>query len=113
MFRHPAWAVGSYSSGPPAAGTLRTKSPGGCYQADMSPCVLYAPYPAALLEVDVGLQSRRVAGVAGRRGGEGRVVRRDHVCLELLPARPPERAAVAAAQDSRLTLGRDLAFNTR
>ena len=25
MFRHPAWAVGSYSSGPPTARTVRTK----------------------------------------------------------------------------------------
>ena len=38
MFRHPAWAVGSYSSDPPAAGTLGTKSTGGFYQADKSPC---------------------------------------------------------------------------
>ena len=71
----------------------------------------HAPYPAPLLDVDVGPQSRRVAGVAGRRGGKGRVVRRDHVGLELLPARPPERAAVAAAQDRRL-LGRDSIFNS-
>ena len=70
------------------------------------------PHPATLLEVYVGPQSGRVARVAGRRGGKGRVVRRDHVCLELLPARPPERAAVAAAQDSRLLLGRDSIFNT-
>ena len=38
MFRHPAWAVGSYSSGPPAAGTVGTKSTGGCYHSDWSPC---------------------------------------------------------------------------
>ena len=29
MFRHPAWAVGSYSSGPPAARAVGTKSTGG------------------------------------------------------------------------------------
>ena len=38
MFRHPAWAVGSYSSGPSAAGTVWTKSMGGFYQRDESPC---------------------------------------------------------------------------
>ena len=38
MFRHPAWAVGSYSSGPTAAGTVGTKSTGGFHQADVSPC---------------------------------------------------------------------------
>ena len=40
MFRHPAWAVGSYSSGPPAAETARTKSTGGFHQQDGSPCKL-------------------------------------------------------------------------
>ena len=40
MFRHPAWAVGSYSSGPPAAGTVATKSTGGFYRSDVSPCKL-------------------------------------------------------------------------
>ena len=39
MFHHPVWAVGSYSSGPPAAGTVGTKSTGGFYQADGSPCI--------------------------------------------------------------------------
>ena len=38
MFRHPPWAVGSYSSSPSAAGTVGTKSMGGVYQADVSPC---------------------------------------------------------------------------
>ena len=38
MFRHPAQAVGSYSSGPPAAGTVGTKSTGGFYICEWSPC---------------------------------------------------------------------------
>ena len=38
MFHHPACAVGGYSNGPPPAGTLGTKSTGGFYQADGSPC---------------------------------------------------------------------------
>ena len=38
MFRHPAWAVGSYSSGPAAARALWTKSTGGFYHSDDSPC---------------------------------------------------------------------------
>ena len=37
MFRHPAWAVGSYSSGPAAA---RIKSTVGFNQADVSPCTV-------------------------------------------------------------------------
>ena len=40
MFRHPAWVVGSYSSGPPAARTDRTKSTGGFNHPDGSPCTL-------------------------------------------------------------------------
>ena len=40
MFRHPAWAVGSCSSGPLAARTVRTKSMGGCYRPELSPCTL-------------------------------------------------------------------------
>ena len=35
MFRHPARAVGNYSSGPAAAETLGTKSTGRCYQGDV------------------------------------------------------------------------------
>ena len=42
MFRHPARAVGSYSCGPPAARSARTKSTGGCYHAEQSPCII--PY---------------------------------------------------------------------
>ena len=38
MFRHPAWAVGSYSSGPLAAGIVGTKSTGGFYRRDGSLC---------------------------------------------------------------------------
>ena len=38
MFRHPAWAVGSYGSGPPAANTVGTKSMGGFHQRHGSPC---------------------------------------------------------------------------
>ena len=35
MFRHPAWAVGNYSTDPPAAGTV---SMGGFHQQNVSPC---------------------------------------------------------------------------
>ena len=38
MFRHFAWAEGSYSGGPPAAGTARIKSTGGFYRSFVSPC---------------------------------------------------------------------------
>ena len=38
MFRHPAWAVGSYNSCPLAAKTVGTKSTGGCYHQELSPC---------------------------------------------------------------------------
>ena len=38
MFCHPASAVGSYSSGPPVARTVKTKSTGGFYHPDWSPC---------------------------------------------------------------------------
>ena len=37
MFRHPAWAVGSYRSGPPAAGSAGTKSTGGFFRPEWSP----------------------------------------------------------------------------
>ena len=37
-FRHPVWAVGSYLSGPPAAGTDGTESTGGFHQRHGSPC---------------------------------------------------------------------------
>ena len=38
MFRHPAGAVGSYSSGPRAAGVVGTKSTPGFLQPEWSPC---------------------------------------------------------------------------
>ena len=38
MFHHPAWAVGSYNSGIPAVRAVGTKSTGGFYQEDVSPC---------------------------------------------------------------------------
>ena len=38
MFHHPAWAVGSYSSGPPAARSAGTKSAGGFPRPLGSPC---------------------------------------------------------------------------
>ena len=41
MFRLHDWAVGSYSSGPPTAGTVGTKSTGGFYRADGSPCIFF------------------------------------------------------------------------
>ena len=37
MFRQPAWAVSSYSRGPPAARTIRTKSTEGFYCSDVPP----------------------------------------------------------------------------
>ena len=40
MFCHPAWAVGIYSRGLPAAGTVGTKSMEGFYRADGSPCTM-------------------------------------------------------------------------
>ena len=47
MFHHTAWAVGKYSSGSPPAGTVGTKSTGGFYQADVSPCIYHHAQEAA------------------------------------------------------------------
>ena len=41
MFHHAAWAVGSCSNGPPAAGTVGTQSTGGFYRPDVSPCMYF------------------------------------------------------------------------
>ena len=38
IFRHPAWVVGSCSSGPSAAEGAETKSTGGFYRPEWSPC---------------------------------------------------------------------------
>ena len=38
MFRHPAWAVDSFSSGPSAARVVGTKSTGGFANSSVSPC---------------------------------------------------------------------------
>ena len=37
-----AWAVGSYSYGPLAAETVVTKSTGGCYRPELSPCIWFS-----------------------------------------------------------------------
>ena len=57
MFRNPAWAAGSCSSGPPATATVRTKSTGSFYQHDRSPCREEArtKYGSAAPIVDGGL----------------------------------------------------------
>ena len=44
MFRHPAWAVGSYSSGPSAARDVGTKSTGGFANSSVSPCTYLMAY---------------------------------------------------------------------
>ena len=49
MFRHPAWAVSSYSSGPPAARAVGTKSTGGFHQQDASPCTRAKNYILCIL----------------------------------------------------------------
>ena len=38
MFRHPAWAVGSYRSVPPVVKNIGIKSTGDFHQRDVSPC---------------------------------------------------------------------------
>ena len=38
MFLHPAWVGGSYSNGPPSARSDGTKSTGGFYHPELSPC---------------------------------------------------------------------------
>ena len=60
MFRHPAWAVGSCSSGPLAARTVGTKSTGGCNRPELSPCtfeddLLFCQVLDALLELQTTL----------------------------------------------------------
>ena len=40
MLRHPAWAVGGYSSGPRTTETVGTKSTGGFFLPERSPCIL-------------------------------------------------------------------------
>ena len=44
MICHPAKVVGSSTCGPPASGTvIRTKSMGGFYRSELSPCMLDLP----------------------------------------------------------------------
>ena len=59
MFHHP-WAIGNHSSGPLAAGTVKTKSTGGFYQADASPCI----------NVHIFLNTRPGPGRLGRHRAE-------------------------------------------
>ena len=49
MFHHPAWAVRSYKSSPPAARSVGTKSTGGFHHSSVSPCTLlvYEPCESA------------------------------------------------------------------
>ena len=58
MFRHPAWVVGSYSSGPPAARTVGTpgaKSMGGLNRQDGSPCSIDSAAIKAPLTLSVAI----------------------------------------------------------
>ena len=70
MFCHPAWAVGSYSSGPPVVETVGTKSTGGFHQQDVSPCMQVLKFePTFLLTL-----SPFPSGVHCVRGGLGEAV---------------------------------------
>ena len=53
MFRQLAWAVGSGSSGPRAAGTVGTKSTGGCNRPEWSPCTLSMVYLGQARTADI------------------------------------------------------------
>ena len=97
MFRHPAWAVGSYSRGPPVARTIGTKSTGGFYRLDLSPCrvidiqAVVARFP----ECPVVLPSTAAAAVAveDEVDGERRGLLRRHRVHVRVPqaARLPEQ----------------------
>ena len=65
MFRQPAWAVGSCSSGPLAARTVGTKSTGGCNRPEWSPCAL----PAAGGSKEPGLAHPRPSCFPERKTG--------------------------------------------
>ena len=74
MLCHPAWAVGSYSSGPPAAITVGTKSTGGFFRPEWSlckfRCVVTHFVEQHLRDCDEGEQGERpgVQRSAKRRG---------------------------------------------
>ena len=48
MFRQPDGAVGGYSSGPQAAGTVGTKSTGGFLRPEWSPCTVLVKFVTAV-----------------------------------------------------------------
>ena len=75
MLHHAAWAVGSCSSGPPAARTVGTQSTGGFYRPDRSPCSQGSPserlpdtFPQCVSALCPS-QSRVVAPMGGNCGG--------------------------------------------
>ena len=52
MIRQPARALGSYNSVPRAAGTFGTKSSGGLYRPELSPCTyssFMSPFPTFMI----------------------------------------------------------------
>ena len=66
MFCQPACAVGSCSSGPPAARIVGTKSTGGFYRCELSPCTSFRDLPHRQSE------PAALSGAAARGGGQRR-----------------------------------------
>ena len=63
-FSHPAWAMGSYSRGPPAAKTVIIKATRGFYKGDGSACIGYASFKHKLSLLQPASWSGPAAAVA-------------------------------------------------
>ena len=72
MFCHPAWAVGSCNSGPPAAKTLGTKSTVGFCRLNGSPCTKLGSWNWPVCQyVSLNLLAPSLRGVRGEEFAEG------------------------------------------
>ena len=90
MFRHPARSVGSYRSGPTAARTIGTKSTGGFYHTELSPCTTLTAHDGP------GGRSDGVwEPLEGEPGPVGAVLH-DLRVAEVGVVRPPPRHGLAA-----------------
>ena len=106
MFYYPAWAVGSYRSGLSAAKTVVTKSMGGCYQRDGSPC--------KGVEQDQNNANLLIAGdkdaLHGGHPLRHLLVPLPSIQLSLLPPVPPEvrtsECVIACSLNSQILWGR-------
>ena len=91
MFRHPAWAVGSYSSGPSAARDVGTKSTGGFANSSVSPWRVMNKDRSLFMNDSTAQKAERLSFLFTRKSFNFGAILSPKICtiLQIIPKRKP------------------------